>query len=74
MATLKFECIFCLEDKDEKIEGRGAYLAEDAELLKDENIVSAKFQLGLQLAMMEAAEKFNNGLNKAKSARKGKES
>ena len=72
MVTLKFECFFCLEDEDEKIEGRGEYVAEDVGELQDENIWSAKLQLGLQMAMMEAAEKFNNGLNKAKASRKAK--
>jgi len=65
MATLKFECSFCMEDEDEKIEGRGVFVIEDVGDIKDDGIASARFQVGLQSAMVDAVSKFSTELNRA---------
>ncbi len=73
MASIKFECSFCMEDEDEKIEGRGSFIIEDVDEIKDDGIASARFQLGLQSAMMDAASKFNVGLSRAGKKLRSKE-
>ncbi|MGE4293456.1 MAG: hypothetical protein AB7E32_14755 [Desulfovibrio sp.] len=62
-----------MEDEDEKIEGRGSFIIEDVDEIKDDGIASARFQLGLQSAMMDAASKFNVGLSRAGKKLRSKE-
>lgn len=73
MATIKFECSFCMEDEDEKIEGMGVFVIEDVDNIKDDGIASARFQIGIQQAMVDAVSKFSAGLERAGKKLRSKE-